>query len=50
MMSLQNAVSVLLPPGTVKCGGAVLRLHTAMAFGSELHQSVSLVGFKMTSP
>jgi hypothetical protein len=48
--AFQNAVSILLPPGTVKCRGAVLRLDTAMAFGSELHQSGYLAGFKMTSP
>jgi hypothetical protein len=43
-------LSALLPPGTVKCQGAVLRLDTAMAFGSELHQSGYLAYFRMTSP
>jgi len=47
--AFQNAVSILWPPGTVKCLGAVLRLDTAKAFGSELHQSGCLAGFKMTS-
>lgn len=47
--AFQSGVSILLPPGTIKCLGAMLRLDTAKAFGSELHQSGYLAGFKMTS-
>jgi hypothetical protein len=47
--AFQNAVSIPLPTGTVKCLGAVLPLDTAKAFGSELNQSGYLAGFKMTS-
>lgn len=40
-----NAISVLLPPGTVRCLGAVLRQDTAKAFGCEVHQSGYLAVF-----
>ena len=49
IVCLSESGSILLPPGTVKCMGAVLRLDMAKAFGSELHQSGYHVGFKMTS-
>jgi len=48
--AFQNAVSILLPSGTVKCLVAVLRLDAAKASGSELHRSGYLAGFRMTSP
>ena len=49
IVCLSNAVNIPLPPGTVKCLSAVLRQDKAKAFGSELHKSGYLAGFKMTS-
>lgn len=38
-----------MPPGTVTCPGAVLRLDAVKAFGCQLHPNGYLAGFKMTS-